>query len=154
MLVERVLKKISDTRSVSDHKPGWLPIDALVEAYNEKAARVAELPNIEPDSTGRQLKDAIELMEPEDQVIMLNLYLVQCGEVPDPVDGDGSEVWEYRHLRIWLIKGLFILTVAVVLLICGAMIVLAVREGHADNAAFDGLLHTAKEILSIMVGGE
>jgi hypothetical protein len=152
MLVERVLKRISDTRSVTDHKPGQLPVDALVEAYNQKAIHVDELPNIKPESTGRELKDAIELMEPEDQVEMLHVYLLHSGEVSEPKAPVESEEVEKRHLNIWFAKGLFLLVCAVVLLICGAMIVLAVREGHANNAAFAGLLETAKEILDILVG--
>jgi hypothetical protein len=165
MLVQRVLKGISDTRAVSDHKPGRLPLDDLVDEYNEKSARVAELPTIEPSSTGKQLKDAIDMMDPEDQVWLLYRYLQRCDDLPK--DRPAQEVKElkeeeseiesrdFQRLKIWLIKAAFLVSAAVVLIVVGATAMVAWREGHAtDNPAMSVLWHTAKEILGVLVGGE
>lgn len=156
MLVERVLKGISDTRAVTDHKPGHTAVDTLVEAYNKKVAHVDELPNMLPTSTGRELKDAIGLMDPEDQVQLLYLYLQATGELPDPNGNEDTEDQEENHLKVWLIKGLFFLTCTVILIVIGAVAVTAVREGHAtNNPALVALFHTAKEILDVwFVGSE
>ncbi|BDD79593.1 hypothetical protein [Burkholderia phage FLC9] len=165
MLVQRVLKGISDTRAVSDHKPGRLPLDDLVDEYNEKSARVAELPTIEPTSTGKELKDAIDMMDPEDQVWLLYRYLQRCDDLPKDretakevkeLKEEESEIEtrDLQRLKIWLIKGSFIIAAAVVLIVVGATAMVAWREGHAtDNPAMSVLWHTAKEILSVLVGG-
>ena len=156
MLVERVLKGISDSRAVSDHKPGKLPVDYLFEEYNEKAIHVAELPNLVPESTGRELKDAIALMDPEDQVRLLYMYLQRSGDLPDKITPSEQETEEReeRHLKAWFIKGLFLLSSAVILIVTGATAMVAWREGHAtDNPAMVALWHTAKEVLTIIVGG-
>lgn len=155
MLVERILKGISDTRAVTDHKPGHMAIDDLVDAYNKKVAHVDELPNMLPESTGRQLKDAIALMDAEDQVQLLYLYLQACGDLPDPNGNLDTEDREEHKLKIFLIKGLFFLAGAVVLIVTGATAMVAIREGHAaNNPAMVALWHTAKEVLTVISGGD
>jgi hypothetical protein len=163
MLVERVLKGISDTRAVSDHKPGKLAVDFLLEEYNEIAIHVAELPNLGPEATGKELKDAIRMMNADDQILLLYKYLQRRGELPKdkeeikPLTKEEEQVAEERDLnglKIWLIKGIFILAAAVTLIVTGATAMVAWREGHAtDNPAMVVLWHTAKEILTIIVGG-
>jgi hypothetical protein len=165
MLVQRVLKGISDTRAVSDHKPGRLPLDDLVDEYNEKSAHVAELPTIEPTSTGKELKESIEKMDPEDQVWLLYRYLQRCDDLPkdhapkevktlDEEEEADLEPRDFARLKIWLIKGIFLVSAAVVLIVVGATAMVAWREGHAtDNPAMVALWHTAKEILGVLVGG-
>lgn len=152
MLAERVLKGVSDTRAISDHKPGRFPVDELLDDYNEIAAHIDELPNLEPIATGRQLKDAINMMEPKDQIRLLYKYLQRCGELPDPTAALDTDENENQKLRLWVIVAVVMVVLAVILLLAGGVVVLAVREGHASNPAFDGLLHTAKEILDILVG--
>jgi hypothetical protein len=155
MLVERVLKGISDTRAVSDHKPGHTSLDVLVEAYNKKAAHVDEFPNMTPESTGRELKNAIALMDSEDQVQLLYLYLQACGDLPDPNGNLDTEDREEHKLKIFLIKGAFFLAGAVILIVTGATAMVAIREGHAaNNPALVALWHTAKEVLTVITGGE
>lgn len=166
MLVRLVLKGISDARAVSDHKPGRLPLDDLVDEYNEKSAHVAELPTIEPTSTGQELKECIEKMDPEDQVWLLYRYLQRCGDLPkdhetkevktveQEEEDAGIEERDFARLKIWLIKGIFLVSAAVVMIVVGATAMVAWREGHAtDNPAMVALWHTAKEILGVLVGG-
>lgn len=155
MLVERVLKGISDSRAVSDHKPGRLPVDDLVDEYMKVARLIDALPNIEPESTGRELKDGIALMDPEDQVRLLYGYLQRCGELPDPTGNLDTEDREEHKLKIFLIKGLFGLACAVILIVTGATAMVAIREGHAaNNPAMVALWHTAKEVLTVITGGD
>jgi hypothetical protein len=162
MLVERVLKGISDTRAVSDHKPGRLPVDVLVEAYNKKVAHVDELPNMTPLSTGRELKEAILAMDSEDQVELLYVYLQASGELPGPLPGVPvpkpeveTEDQEDHKLKIFLTKVTILLASAVILIVTGATAMVAVREGHAaNNPALVALWHTAKEVLTVITGGE
>ena len=154
MLVERVLKGVSDTRAVSDHKPGHLPIDDLVDEYMKIARHVDAYPNIEPESTGRQLKDGIELLDPEDQVRLLYNYLQRCGDLPDPNGNVDTEDREERKLKFFVIAALTIVASAVILIVTGATAVVAVREGHAsNNPALIALWHTAKEVLTVISGG-
>lgn len=154
MLVERVLKGISDTRAVTDHKPGHTAVDSLVEAYNKKVAHVDELPNMLPESTGRELKDAIAMMDPEDQVQLLYLYLQACGDLPDPNGNVDTEDGEDHKLKLFVVKGLFCVAAAVILIVTGATAMVAVRDGHAtNNPALVALWHTAKEVLTVISGG-
>lgn len=157
MLVERILRGISDTRVVSDHKPGNSPLDELVEQYNRKATHVDELPNITPQSTGLELKSAINLMDSEDQILLLYNYLVACDELPEPspLTKEAVDENDRRRLQIWLVKGLFVMASAVVCIIAGAVAMIAVRHGQlADNPALIVLMDTAKDIFDVIAGGD
>lgn len=151
MLVEQILKGIGDKRLLSDHKPGPSPLDDLIQGYSKKAAHNDDLPNLAEEATGRDLKNAIKLMDPEDQVTLLYKYSQATGSLMDPsVYSEHPKDAEERRLRHWFIKAGFYLAAVLLLMVTGAVVVLGSLRGEMSNPLASGILSTALEILKLI----
>lgn len=148
MLIEQILKGVGDKRLLSDHKPGPSPLDDLIQSYSKIASINDDLPNLEETATGRDLKDAIRLMAPKDQVALLYRYCQAIGDLKEPERYDVA-IEEHRG-RWWLIKGAFFLAAFLMTLIGGGVIVVGAMRGDMTNPAATGLLNSAMEIFKLI----
>lgn len=138
-LQRRILKGIDDQRPVLDHSEKRGPLNELIDAYMFHAIHNDALPNVTVATTGAQLKDALELLEPEIELELLKKYsdgqrailyphlkLANMHESPEKV--------EERRLRHWLIKTGFIL----VNLFIGGVFFAAYRSGDLPDSKVVG----------------
>lgn len=155
-LLEALLAGISDTRVLGDHDSGPSPLDELIMAY-QKAAKIDDrLPAITRESTGRELKDAVSLLEPEPQVILLASYNHATKNLSTPTEYDPKVLKEQtKDLRnqMWWLAG--VLTFFMVSVLVGATVATAVHMNViSEGAAVRNLLETAKELAMLLLDVE
>lgn len=152
-LLEAILAGISDTRVLSDHDSGPSPLDELVKGYRREAKHDDRLPVITRESTGRELKDAIQELSPELQVSLLQSYNHATKNLSTPTEYDPKVLKEQtKSLRnqIWWLAGVVLFFMISVLV--GATVATAVHMNViSEGAALKNLLETAKEIAMLFL---
>lgn len=152
-LLEAILAGISDTRALGDHDGGPSPLDELVKGYQREAKNDDRLPAITRESTGRELKDAIELVRPEVQVALLQAYNYATKNLSTPTEYDPKVLKEQtKSLRnqIWWLAGVLLFFMVSVLV--GTTVATAVHMNViSEGAALKNLLETAKEIVMLLL---
>lgn len=147
-LVREVLKGVSDTRLLTDHKEGPSPLKDLIKAYSAKAAHNDNAANLTELSVGTDLKDGIEHLECEDQVELMHDYLVKAKKIlPTETEAQIEE----RRIRNLAVRSFIYVTIVVVVLFIGAITAIAVRSGKLpSNEVFGTFLDFAGEIVSLI----
>lgn len=150
-LTEKVFKGIDDTRSVRAHAERSVALKHLLLSYEELAKVDASIPNLTDATTGRELKDAFEMLETESQLRMLNNYWFTLHGRSSETEAARDE----RKHKHWLIKAGVVFTGGLILVITGAVIGLANKSGTMpDNAVLTGILKTAGEVLKVIIGSK
>ena len=148
-LTEKVLKGIDDTRPVHMHADRSAALKAFLNSYDEQTKLDGTLPVLTPSTSGRELKDAFNMLELEIQLKMLSSYW-------NTVHGRNTEseaVRDERRQRHWMIKAGTIFAGSLALVVVGAMMAIANKNGELpDSAILNGLLKTAGEILKVIIG--
>lgn len=152
-LLEALLAGISDTRVLGEHDAGPSPLDELIKAYQREAQNDDRLPAITPESTGRDLKDAVEQLKPELQVQLLARYNHATKNLSTPTEYDPKVLKEQtKALRnqIWWLAGCLVFFMISVLI--GVTVATAVHMNViSEGAALKNLLETAKEIILLFL---
>lgn len=74
-LVQAILKGMSDDEIADSNVVIPTPVRELMKRYNRIALNDDDLLQITETTTGKELKAAIEMMEPEMQLVLLNTYV-------------------------------------------------------------------------------
>ena len=113
-LQRKILKGINDQRPVLTHSDKRGPLNELIDQYMLHAIHNDALPNINNLTTGQELKEALELLEPEVELELIKNYsdsqraiffphLKPVSSVPE-----APEKVDERKLKHFLIKAGFI----------------------------------------------
>lgn len=152
-LLETVLAGISDTLAVSEHAAGPSPFNELVRDYAKQCERDDRLPKISGASTGRELKDAIALLDPVLQLALLNHYAHATKDLDSPSEYDPSVLnTQTKALRtqVYWIGGTLLFFMLAVLV--GATVATAVHMNViSEGEAVKNLLETAKSIVEVFL---
>lgn len=153
MLVHAILKGVSDDRQVIAHLSVASPLRDLVERYNKIAANDDNLPPVLSSTTGRELKAAISMMEPEDQLVILHKYSLATKtlDLPEVYAEDPVKADE-RKFRLFVGKAMIIGFVILMLVVVGAVIALSVKSGAlANEGLISTIMKTAGEIIKLIL---
>lgn len=154
MLVHAILKGIADTRTIDAHISIPSPLRDLIEQYNKIARNDDRLPAILASSTGKELKDAVNLMDPEIQVAMLHKYSIATKTLDTPtVYAEDPIKSDERRFRLYVAKVLVTGLIVLMLVVIGAVIALSVKSGAlANEGLISTIMTTATEIIKVMIG--
>lgn len=158
-LFEQIFIDLVDDKPVLAHKSKDSAVAQLVREYAGYSRRIERLPDMTPDSTGRDLKSAIALMAPEDQVKLAYHYYLHQGTLeadtsvivgpPAPehpvVEEPATVEKDEQYLRMWVLWIFAGLTAAFFFLIMGAALAYTFKRGPnaTDDPVFGGLLSIA-----------
>ena len=125
MLSSAILRGVDDAKKLGFDLQAPSPLRDLVQAYNKKAVGGNILPVITTESTGLELKNAIEMLDPRDQVSLLHKYSNDTGDLDTPTtyvdDPDSASKRKMRELAIKTGLFLFIIFISGTLSIAGVM---------------------------------
>jgi hypothetical protein len=155
-LLEAVLAGISDTLTMGAHPAGPSPFNELLKAYQFQCGRDDRLPKVNNDSTGRELKDAIALLDPVMQVSLLNRYAHATKDLDSPTEYDPDVLKTQSKSLVtgvyWLVGFVLFFMLAVLV---GVIIVTAVHMNViTEGEAIHNLLETAKDCVEAFINIE
>lgn len=137
-LNERILKDIRDDSLVLSKAESRGPLNELVDAYMIHALNNDNLPNITVATTGRELKDALELLEPDIELELLKNYSDAQTEILYPhlkkASVESAEAVAKRNLNHSLIKMSFMTLLFVLIAGVGAVGAIAFKSGNLPDA--------------------
>jgi len=150
-LLSTVFHDIDDTYLLSERKSEESALGRLIQEYGEHAKRIDHLPDMRDDSLGRDLKAAIALMAPEDQIKLSYHYYINEGILEN--DAEDIRLREDRQLKHWTVKASVYLIIGLVSVLAGATIAYTFKRGagHNDDPVIGGLLTTAAAIAKILL---
>lgn len=147
-LIERILRGVHDQQPVAPHAERSPALKAFLVSYEEQTVVDVTLPVLTHLTSGRELKDAFDMLEPGVQLEMLTVYwrAIHGGSV-ETVAAENE-----REQMRWVVKYGLIFIAAVTVLIAGMIIALASKSGKFENPVTNGILSTAGEILKVIIG--
>lgn len=148
-LMTTVLTDINDDALVLSHKSPESALARLVKEYDTYSKRIERLPDMNPASTGKDLKTAILSMAPEDQIKLAYHYYLNTGTLDVEDSGEKDE----RQLKHWVVKVTVVVAAALILLLVGGALVYTHRctAETAGEPVINGFLSTAAEIAKILL---
>jgi hypothetical protein len=150
-LVKAVLCGVSDTRLLADHKPSAAPLHNLIKVYREKSAHNDNAPNLTDLSTGLDLKEGIEKLSEEDQIVLLHQYLVDSKRI---LPEETPAQIEDRQLKRFVIKAAVWIIGFIAVMLFGAVTAIAYRSGVLpSNEVIGTFLEFAGEIVHVIFEG-
>ncbi len=155
MLHERILHGIKDDSLVLTKAESRGPLHKLVEDYMVLAIHDDQLPNITVATTGRELKDALELLEPEIELELLRKYVDAQNEILYPhlrrAEVETAAAVDERKHRHWLIKVTAITLLVFFLGGVGAVGAIAFRSGNLpDSKVITVLMSFASDVAKLI----
>lgn len=154
-LHERILKGVKDDSLVLAKAETRGPLHELIDAYMVYAIHDDQLPNITVATTGRELKDALELLEPDIELELLKKYsdaqtAILYPHLKPAAAVETAEVVAKRNLRHWLIKWISIVMLIFFLGGIGAVTTIGYRTGHIDNKLITVFVSFAGDIAKLI----
>lgn len=150
--IKQLLKSIPDAHVIGEFLSISAPVKDLVDGYNKIANEDGnDLVPITEESTGADLKEALEKLDMADQVRLLAAY----GEAMKHRDThslyvEDPEKRDERQLRIWVVKAFTTFVMFIGTLIIGAVVAMGWRTGVMDGAIVNGVMSTATEIFKLI----
>jgi hypothetical protein len=153
MLVQSILKGLRDERALAAHVAVASPTRDLVEQYNKIALYDDNLPKITALSTGRQLKEGIEMLDPQDQVTLLHKYSMAIKSLDTPDEySDTMNASEKRQMRLFAFRACVIVLAMITLIMVGVTLTVAVKSNSLPNdSALKGIVSTIGEIVKFIL---
>jgi hypothetical protein len=152
-IVEAILAGIDDERRLDDHPAGPSPLHDLVVAYQTLADQDDHLPAITDQSSGRELKNAIGLLAPDRQLVVLARYNHATKDLSTPTEYDPKVLKEETRslqTQVYILGGALLFCMLSVLV--GAVIATAVHmQVITAGAAIRNLMDGAKEIVVLFL---
>lgn len=146
-IVLAILDGVADGRIMDTHIVIPTPLRDLIRNYNKIALNDAKLPAVTEETTGAELKKAISMLEPADQVAVLNSYCQALRTADQP---EKSSVGEDRRLR-QLIRRIFMMSLGTLLLVLvGSALTVASLLGVFKNFWTNQLVMTAVEFVKFL----
>lgn len=152
-LVHSILKGIADDRALDGHFHAASPLRDFVEHYNKIALHDDNLPKITALSTGLQLKEAVSLLDAEEQVALLHKYskATKTLDTPDEYREDPAKV-EMRKMRMFMFKMCVWFLALLSVIMIGLTVFFAFKHGNMTNeGVFSTLIKTIGEILKVIL---
>lgn len=154
-LCERILSGVRDDSLVLSKAESRGPLHELIDAYMLYAIHNDLLPNITVATTGRELKDALELLEPDIELELLRKYSDAQTAILYPhlkkATEESAEVVASRNLRHTLIKMVTITALILVITGVGAVSAVAYRNGKLpDNKVITVFMQFATDVAKLI----
>lgn len=157
--IKTILDTLPSERVLRNRRPDATPLDDLIEAY---ALLVQNRPGLLPYSaewTGQHFKNALSLLEPEDQRALFSSIYARTGKYPadawtytDENPASRGNDLEDRHMRIWLTKWLITTSTVLGLMLIGGVIALLLKNGVSQNSGLPSqVISTAAEIIKLVL---
>jgi len=154
MLLEEILKGVDDSVTVGSLVDmGPSPIGDLIADYVKIQKENPNLPAVDDDTTGAELKSYIAQVPPVSQIKILNRYTEQVKSIKVPTVYEPPAERDKRKLKIFLIKTITIVICALLLMVVGFTLAISVmRKEVPDTAITTGLFNFATEIIKVFIG--
>jgi hypothetical protein len=150
MLAQQILKGIDDDYPLTPLVCGPSPLGDLIAGYSKEPEAVTT--PVTPQMTGAQFKEALDKINPESLVTLLAKYSAATKSLMTPtVYAEDPEKRDSRRLRHWMMKGAFVVSSTIALIVVGASMAIAYRTGVVDNALVQTLMTTASDILKLLL---
>ncbi|WP_144106746.1 hypothetical protein [Paraburkholderia sp. BCC1886] len=150
-LVDSILCGIDDESLLDRQIAGPSPLTEVVLAYRALSVPRLDLRNLDARSTGRDLKDAIKSLDPEQQVAILARYSKATKDLTTPNEYDPKVLKEKTkslQRQIYWLGGAFVFFLFAVMI--GLVLATAVHMGVLSSGqALSGMLDTAKQIVEL-----
>lgn len=146
-LIEQILDDIDDQHALEESRlSSNAVLKQLVDDYQYYASMDQRLPDFNPVWTGAEIKQHIALLKPEQQLALLYDYMEGRDEKLDERRGNPD-----KKLKRWLLKGGAITIAVCLVMLFGAITVIAVRSGTLpSNGVVEAFLETATEITKLL----
>lgn len=122
MLVTAILRGIDDDErlgSILDTAP---PLRNLIQAYNKQALAGKNMSVVTTNSTGKDLKDAIEKMDPQEQMLLLKIFSSGVEDLDNPLPPQEPLVVNNKQIPDFMIKAIAIIFVVVSCTVVGVTV--------------------------------
>lgn len=150
MLVQAILSGVSNESLIDSHVVIPTPLRDLLRNYNKIAMNDARLPVVTEQTTGAELKKAIAMLEPADQVALLHTYSQATRKFDEPVTSEDHSVTEERKLRAVMRKIIFLCLSTLGLMLVGSSITVAASLGYFKNFWTSQFVMTATEFMKFL----
>lgn len=156
-LQRRILRTIDDAKPVLSHSDQNQPLKDLIASYMVHAVHNDQLPNITNLTTGLELKEALELLEPDVELDLLKQYSDgrRAALYPHlkPVSsfGESQAAIDERRQRHWMARFFMMTGTVLVLMIAGGVITLGYKAGAMpDSKVFSSIMTTVSDIAKLI----
>ena len=147
-LVTAILKGVSNSRKLAHYPQAITPLSTLIASYMKLAAIDPSLPKLVENSTGYDLKAALNCLEPYDQIRLLFAYIEPAGMACPTED---VAVAEERKLRHWVVRFSLGLVASLSWLVFGGFVAISVRSGAIpDSAIGSGFMTLITEVMRLI----
>lgn len=159
--IKTILDSLNDERVLRNRRPDATPLDDLIDAYTMLVQSRPNLLPYNPEWTGQHFKNALTLLEPEDQRALFSAMYGRTGKYP-------VDAWTYatenpqacstsledRHMRIWLMKWLITTSTILGIMLIGGVIALLLKNGVSQNSGLaNQVVSTTVEVFKLVLMG-
>lgn len=149
--ITKALDAIPDDFVLSQRKTGDVALNTLISEYNAMAMASSSLTEIKEESTGKDLKEAIDKLSYEERIQLIHDYLSECGRISS--DADFNKKMNRFKLRFIQIAAVTIL-VLFVAVIAGVVTSGIYRNEINSNEITNIFMRLVNNVLNIFFGAK
>jgi hypothetical protein len=131
-LVTAILKSVSNSKKLAHYPTTASPFNTLIASYKKLAEGDPSLPDLTEASTGYDLKNALNCLDPYDQLRLLHAYVEPSGPV---IPTEDVAAVEERKLRHWIIRFSMATCASLAWLVVGGIVAISIRSGALPEGA-------------------